>query len=47
MNIINAINITKKFGNNTIFQNLNFKVKKGEIVTICGPSGQKIGRAHV
>ena len=40
MNIINAINITKKFGNNTIFQNLNFKVRKGEVVTICGPSGQ-------
>lgn len=40
MNIINAINIKKKFGNNIIFNNLNFKVKKGEVVTVIGPSGK-------
>ena len=40
MNIINAINIKKKFGNNIIFNNLNFEVKKGEVVTVVGPSGK-------
>ena len=40
MDIINAINIGKKFGNNTVFDNLNFKVKKGEVVTVVGPSGK-------
>lgn len=40
MNIINAINIKKKFGNNIIFNNLNFRVKKGEVVTVVGPSGK-------
>lgn len=40
MNIINATNLTKTFGNNIIFKNLNFSVKKGEVLTIIGPSGQ-------
>ena len=40
MNIINAINISKKFDNNTVFDNLNFKVEEGEVVTVVGPSGK-------
>jgi len=40
MNMINAINLTKKFGENIIFKDINFRVKKGEIITIVGPSGQ-------
>lgn len=40
MDIIKVFNITKKFGNNTVFKGLNFNVQKGEIVTIVGPSGQ-------
>lgn len=40
MNIINAINITKRFNDNTVFENLNFSAKQGEVVTIIGPSGR-------
>ena len=40
MDIINAINIRKTFGNNIVFDNLNFKVKKGQVVTVIGPSGK-------
>lgn len=40
MNIINAINISKKFDNNTVFDNLNFKVEEGEVITVVGPSGK-------
>ena len=40
MKIINAINITKKFGNKTVFENLNFSVNDGEVVSIVGPSGK-------
>ena len=40
MNIIEAVNITKKFGKEVIFENLNFSVKKGQCVSIVGPSGR-------
>lgn len=40
MNIINATNLTKTFGSNVIFKDLNFSVKNGEVLTIIGPSGQ-------
>ena len=39
MKIINATNITKKFGNKTVFENLNFSVDDGEVMSIVGPSG--------
>ena len=32
-------NLSKKFGNNLILKNINFKVNKGDIITIVGPSG--------
>ena len=40
MKIINAVNITKKFDNKTVFENLNFSVNDGEVMSIVGPSGR-------
>ena len=40
MKIINATNITKKFNNKTVFENLNFSVNYGEVMCIVGPSGK-------
>lgn len=39
MNMIETKNLTKKFGNLTVFENLNIKVEKGEVLVIIGPSG--------
>ena len=39
MYAIETIGITKKFGNNTIFENLDFQAKNNEITSILGPSG--------
>ena len=38
--MIEGINITKKFGNNILFNNLNFKINDGEFVCFSGPSGK-------
>lgn len=40
MYIIKAKNISKKFGNNVVFENLNFCAKKDKITAIVGPSGR-------
>lgn len=32
-------NLTKKYGNNTVLDNISFKVEKGDIISIVGPSG--------
>ena len=40
MYIIKAKNISKKFGNNIVFENLNFFAKKDKITAIVGPSGR-------
>ena len=40
MKIINAVNITKRFNNKNIFENLNFYVNNGEVMYIVGPSGR-------
>ncbi|ENK0836763.1 amino acid ABC transporter ATP-binding protein [Clostridium botulinum] len=37
--MIESINLTKKFGKLTVFENLNINVKKGEVLVIIGPSG--------
>jgi ABC-type nitrate/sulfonate/bicarbonate transport system ATPase subunit len=37
--LIDARNLTKKFGAQTIFENLNFTIKQGEILAIIGHSG--------
>lgn len=38
-NIIEFIGVSKKFEDFTVLQNINFSVKQGETVVICGPSG--------
>lgn len=39
MYMIETKNLTKSFGPLTVFENLNVKVKKGEVLVIIGPSG--------
>ncbi len=39
MNIIKVRNLKKSFGDNVVFENLTFSVKKGSIFSIVGPSG--------
>ena len=40
MTAITLRNVTKKFGDNIIFKNLNFEVNEGEVITITGESGK-------
>jgi len=40
MTAITLKNITKKFGDNIIFKNLNFEINEGEVITITGESGK-------
>ncbi|MBP2032276.1 polar amino acid transport system ATP-binding protein [Clostridium algifaecis] len=37
--MIEASNLTKKFNDLVVFENLNIKVKKGEVLVVIGPSG--------
>jgi len=37
--VLEVQNLTKKFNNNIVLYNINFKVNKGEIVGILGPNG--------
>ncbi len=37
--IVNMTNVNKYYGDFHVLKNINFSVKKGEIVVICGPSG--------
>ena len=37
--IIEVINLKKQFGNNLILDDINFKINKGEAVSLIGPSG--------
>lgn len=39
MNVIETIDIAKRFNDLTVFENLNINVEKGEVVVIIGPSG--------
>lgn len=39
MNMIEAVNITKRFHELTVFENMNVRVNKGEVLVIIGPSG--------
>ena len=39
MYMIEANNVTKKFDNLVVFEDINVKVKKGEVLVIIGPSG--------
>ena len=40
MYAIETVKITKKFKDNIVFENLNFKAKQQEITSILGPSGK-------
>ncbi len=37
--MIKTVNLTKKFGDLLVFEDVNFKIEKGERVVIIGPSG--------
>ncbi len=37
--VIRTVNLTKKFGDLLVFEDVNFSIKKGERVVIIGPSG--------
>lgn len=37
--MIEAKNLTKKFGNQLVFQDLNFQINQGEFVSLIGPNG--------
>lgn len=37
---IQVKNLNKSFGENNVFNNLNLEIKKGEIISIIGPSGK-------
>ncbi|WP_261858057.1 ABC transporter ATP-binding protein [Photobacterium sanguinicancri] len=39
MSYVTAKNLTKRFGDNTIFENVDFTIEKGEFITLLGPSG--------
>lgn len=39
MNVIETLDITKRFNTLTVFEKLNINVKKGEVLVIIGPSG--------
>ena len=39
MSYVNAINLTKRFGDNTVFEDIEFSIEKGEFITLLGPSG--------
>jgi len=39
MNMIKAVNISKKFGELKVLKNISLEVKRGEVVSIIGPSG--------
>ena len=43
--ILKLENVTKRYGHETIFSNLSFEVKKGEIFSIVGRSG--IGKSTI
>ncbi len=36
---IKARNLTKKYGETTILENISFDIRKGEVLVLCGPSG--------
>jgi ABC-type sugar transport systems, ATPase components len=37
--LIEAKNLTKQFGPQVVFQNLNFKIQTGEFLSLIGPNG--------
>ncbi|EGU29756.1 ABC transporter ATP-binding protein [Vibrio scophthalmi] len=39
MSYVTANNLTKRFGDNTVFENIQFSIEQGEFITLLGPSG--------
>ncbi|MGF1764981.1 ABC transporter ATP-binding protein [Aliivibrio kagoshimensis] len=39
MSYVNVKQLTKRFDSNTVFENIDFTIEKGEFVTLLGPSG--------
>jgi len=39
MSYVHAKNLTKRFGDNTVFEDIEFSIEKGEFITLLGPSG--------
>ena len=39
MSYVNAKNLTKRFGDNTVFEDIEFSIEKGEFITLLGPRG--------
>ena len=39
MSYVNAKSLTKRFGDNTVFEDIEFSIEKGEFITLLGPSG--------
>ena len=37
--MIEANNLTKRFGKQLVFKNLNFKIHDGEFISLIGPNG--------
>jgi len=37
--LIEAKNLTKRFGNQLVFQNVNFKINQGDFLSLIGPNG--------
>lgn len=39
MSYVSVSQFTKRFGNNTVFEDIDFTIEKGEFITLLGPSG--------
>ncbi|MDC5852588.1 ABC transporter ATP-binding protein [Vibrio europaeus] len=39
MSYVTANNLTKRFGDNTVFEQIQFTIEQGEFITLLGPSG--------
>ncbi|MDF4798144.1 ABC transporter ATP-binding protein, partial [Vibrio parahaemolyticus] len=39
MSYVTAKNLTKRFGDNTVFEDIQFAIEQGEFITLLGPSG--------
>ncbi|MEZ9231345.1 ABC transporter ATP-binding protein [Vibrio amylolyticus] len=39
MSYVDVKQLTKRFGSNTVFEDINFTIEKGEFITLLGPSG--------
>ncbi len=39
MSYVTAKDLTKRFGDNTVFESIKFTIEKGEFITLLGPSG--------